>query len=122
LPLGDNGKFEWRAVSVRERQNVLDEIKKKQQLNEIIGVVVTYKDSLIGGELLILPSKSQISFSISINRKKLENRITDFQWYEDRILPWLRTFKSDIDSVYLCQSDSGGNIEFEKKILGTALN
>ena len=123
LPLGDDYNFDWTDATFEDKEKVFDELQKKQNFKETIGVVLTYKvdGTLVGGNLLFLFEENQISFSLNINLKKLVNGITDFDWYKDRVFPPLKTIQSQIESIYFCQSNSSGDIEFEKILKGNNL-
>ena len=59
-------------------------------MKEIIGAGLTWKETSIGGTMLIHPNLD-ISFSLTTNRKRVSNNITDVIWYLERILPYLET-------------------------------
>ena len=97
LPIGDDNDFSWKREMVQE--NVLmDILRRKELLRESLGVVMTWNDSGIGGEFLF-HIDGTVSFSLSINRKKLGgNRITDVNWYLERILPALLENSISVES------------------------
>jgi hypothetical protein len=117
LPLGDKDNFHWKFVPLKMKDKVLEELERKQNAGEVIGVMVKYKNTKAGANLLYLPSENQISFSLT-ESTELENGINDFTFYEEKLLPWIRGEKIQYNSIYLAQTDSGGQLEFEKKILG----
>lgn len=88
---GDEG--DWVTTSLEEQDQVMEIIKQKSKLNEINGIVVMWKDTLIGGLLLYYPGTStkEICFQANRNRKTLNsnpsfNHIGDFSWYLERLL------------------------------------
>lgn len=88
LPYGDGDNFEWTKLKI-PTESIFDLVRKKQEKNEVVGVVVTWKNTGIGGSLLIYPDGA-ISFLAGINRKLLNNSIvTDVSWYLEKILPAL---------------------------------
>ncbi len=117
LPLGDKDNFDWKFVPLEMKNTVLDELRKKQDASEVIGVMVKYKSTKFGANLLYLPKENQISFSLT-ESTELENGINDFKFYEKKLLQWIRGEKIKFDSIHFTQTDSGGQVEFEKKILG----
>ena len=88
LPLYDNGNFDWifDNISLEELFLVLN---KKSSLKELIGVVLTWEDSNIGGEFL-LDFEGKITVSLSINRCLLSSGITDVNWYLEKIIPFIQ--------------------------------
>lgn len=98
LPIGDNDNFDWQDNEISEKE-FFSIAKQKDQNNEIIGVALIWKDSKIGGTLLIYP-EHKFSINLTINLKKLNNnikcRITDVNWYLEKILPF---FENDTTTV-----------------------
>ena len=89
LPLGDQDDFDWQENALNQ-SDFFNIIEQKVRKNEIIGVGITWKDSVIGGTLLINPA-FDISFSLTINRKRLFSNVTDVNWYLEKLLPCLET-------------------------------
>lgn len=68
-------------------------LQEKEKRNELIGLVLTWQDSDMGGDLLLWPKNEMISkkihtsttLSLSMNRKLLiddgQLKITDVNWY-----------------------------------------
>jgi hypothetical protein len=117
LPLGDKDDFDWQFVPLETKNSVLNELRKKQSANEIIGISVHYRDTDAGASLLYWPKENQISFSLT-SATKLETGINDFKFYEEKLMPWIQGENIKFVSIIFSQTDSGGQIEFEKKILG----
>jgi hypothetical protein len=117
LPLGDKDDFNWKYVPLELKAKVLEELRKKQLANEIIGITISYKNTEAGANLLFLPEENQISLSLA-DETKLPNGINDFELYEQKLLPWIFGEKIKFDSIKLMQTDSGGQIKYEKQILG----
>lgn len=114
LPFNDNDNFNWTAVTQNNKHLFLEELKKKQNSNEPIGVVLTYENTQIGGNALFLFKENQLSLSLNINTKFLDTGIADFIWYREKLESFIKHFKEEIDSIHICQSDSGGRIEFSE--------
>ncbi|WNF04738.1 hypothetical protein [Brevibacillus borstelensis] len=89
LPLGDIDDFEWKS-EVLGKEHLLNVVKEKERMNEIIGVVMTWENTGVGGEFLLWNDGS-ISLKLNVNRKTTgENlRFTDINWYLDKLLPAL---------------------------------
>ena len=88
LPLGDNDEFSWRAESISS-ESLLVILNEKEQRGELVGVVLTWKDSGIGGNFLVY-NNGTLSISLSINRKLIEDiksGITDLNWYLVKLIP-----------------------------------
>jgi hypothetical protein len=89
LPLGDVDAFNWQT----QQQMTFEELKKiitsKQQTNEVVGIVMTWKDTLIGCTFL-LRKNSILSIGLGVDRqiKELNKnyQITDFNWYLEKLL------------------------------------
>lgn len=88
LPIGDVD-FIWQSEDL-----LFDEISSiintKEENNETIGIVLTWKDTQIGGNLLMF-SENEFSFCITINRRYIEFdgtiRLIDVNWYIEKIIP-----------------------------------
>ncbi|NLW48571.1 MAG: hypothetical protein GXY86_14740 [Firmicutes bacterium] len=100
LPIGDNDDFNWQSKNI-DKDYLIKILAKKEQKKELIGVVITWKDTEIGGQLLIW-DKGDISISLTLNRKLIDtdksDRITDVNWYLKRILPIFPVNNLDIES------------------------
>ncbi len=98
LPIGDDDEFDWQRVEL-STSDLLSILRKKEHLGEVIGVVLTWKKTNIGGEFLFRPDKS-ISFIISKNRKVLDKtKFTDVAWYMSRIFPAIEGVNAVIESA-----------------------
>ncbi|MCE7980719.1 MAG: hypothetical protein DYG89_05960 [Caldilinea sp. CFX5] len=102
LPLGDNGRFDWLSLPYDDDgvKHVLSVLQTKEQANEMLGVILQWKDSESGG-IALLRSDQSISFTISINRRTLPNlgEITDIQWYLTNLLTPLLEHNIVIESI-----------------------
>jgi hypothetical protein len=93
LPIGDKDNFDWQAERTMSFEALTKILNAKEQACEIVGVILTWKDTNIGGTFLFQPKKSLETFSmhISIERQKIllsdGYEITDFQWYLSKLLP-----------------------------------
>ncbi len=93
LPIGDKDNFAWQAEKNMSFDTLAKILNAKEKADEIIGVILTWKDTNIGGTFLFQPKGSLDTFSmhISIERQKAliaeEYDITDFQWYLSKLLP-----------------------------------
>jgi len=86
LPLGDRDDFAWKCLPGDRLAQAEQEIAAKCQLDELVGVVMTWQETSCGGEFLLYPH-GDITFSLSIDRRVLQGtRVTDVSWYLERLL------------------------------------
>ncbi len=86
LPIGDQDDFDWQESQI-SKSDFLEVVKRKEQAGEIVGVVINWGNTNVGGDLLI-HQDYKLTFSITVNRKSLEDSdLTDFNWYLGKILP-----------------------------------
>lgn len=88
LPTGDADNFDWRSEAIHSAQ-FFDIISKKESLGELIGITMIWEGTEIGGDFLF-HEDGLISISLSINRKRTPNKITDINWYIDKTVNLLR--------------------------------
>lgn len=96
IPVGDEDEWDWKWEELTDEQ-MLFILKTKQDLNEIIGVGITWSDSNVGGELLL--TQNSLIFSLSNNRLIGDSSVTDFNWYLDKIVNVLKLNKIKISSI-----------------------
>jgi hypothetical protein len=88
LPIGDDGDYNWVSESM-DLDGLINVIRVKESKNESIGIALTWRDTNIGGNLLIW-DKESLSFNLSINRKvtnqDLNLGITDINWYLEKLI------------------------------------
>jgi len=99
LPLGDVDSYEWKRENIKF-PDLLEIIKEKMQGNETIGVVLTWKDTGIGGEFLFWNDGS-VSINLSIRRKLIDSisNITDVNWYLTKLITALNVQETKIVSI-----------------------
>lgn len=90
LPIGDKDDFNWQREDIVP-EDLMMILKEKEKCGEPIGVAMTWKNTDIGGEFLLM-NNGEILISLSINRKLLNTGIvnvknTDVNWYLTRLLP-----------------------------------
>lgn len=89
LPIGDVDDFDWQheCIPLEELFKILAE---KDNQKELIGVVMTWRDTNIGGTFLVRENGT-IIMSPDINRRILNvesyNKITDINWYMTKLVP-----------------------------------
>lgn len=98
MPNGDDEMLDWTIKKI-ELSALMEIFKKKEQNGELIGVMMNWQNTEIGGELLLRTEKyvtenninTPMSFCLSSDRKILADygdfKITDVNWYLERLLP-----------------------------------
>ena len=102
LPLRDGGLFNWLRES-KSKSELYDILLQKEESDEEIGIVLTWKDTAIGGSFLFYPN-GQVLVSFNINRITTEEGITDFNWYTEKIIKALRGKAYTIESFKLIET------------------
>ena len=109
LPMNDDEMFSWES-SKEDFLSILEILKKKEEVGELIGISLYWQNTDIGGTALLWNSeeikKSNIqtpfSFSFSSERRLLVNnddmKITDVNWYLKRLLPIFNKEETLIES------------------------
>lgn len=101
LPLHDNDQFGWSRIPFHAEnvQHALNILTEKQMCGELLGIVLMWQDSQVGGEVL-LATNGVLTFIASINREKLlrEEELTDVNWYLQRLIVPLMRSKIGIEA------------------------
>jgi len=85
LPVGDDDEFDWLTANINHDE-VLEVLKKKEMLGELIGISMTWKESGIGGDFL-LRSDGAISVILTKNIKRvIETGFADVNWYINKVI------------------------------------
>lgn len=84
LPLGDDGDYSWRQAPAGDLAHVMNEVREKEERAETVGIVLTFEDTMIGGEWLFFPG-DEVVFTPSLNRRVSGNH-SDVGWYLERVL------------------------------------
>jgi hypothetical protein len=108
LPQGDKDDFNWTDAQGKSREEVFAIIQDKARNGELVGIVMTWKDSQVGGEFLFFPEKLHFSLMLSKNRKVLPscNGFSDYSWYLSALLPSFITAECSIESI-ICEDFAG---------------
>ncbi|MEK3825859.1 hypothetical protein [Paenibacillus sp. FSL K6-1558] len=89
LPIGDNDNYDWQRTSI-SKEKLLGILSEKEKSGELIGVVMTWEDTNIGGTFLIR-NNGTFLMSPDINRRFIDiegyNKVTDLNWYMTKLLP-----------------------------------
>ncbi|MCG7412966.1 hypothetical protein, partial [Moraxella nonliquefaciens] len=102
LPIGDTGEFNWQSSSAITDNEIIEICQKKFINQEVIGLVLTWLDTNIGGEILFYPD-GNISMILNLNRIKNQSTdLTDFDWYLSKIIPCLNKHYIEVYSV-ICE-------------------
>ncbi|GGH61383.1 hypothetical protein GCM10008014_36760 [Paenibacillus silvae] len=98
LPVGDDEDYNWQRMNITITE-LLEVIHKKEERGEVIGVVMTWMDTNIGGTFLIRETGAFL-MSPDINRKVLKlgngSSSTDINWYITKLIP---VFGSSFQSI-----------------------
>lgn len=90
LAAGDKDNSEWIFTDKINIHNLEAIIKEKENEKEVVGIVLTWDNTDIGGAVLFWPN-NKISLGLDSNRQIIsfqnDYTITDFQWYLQKILP-----------------------------------
>nr|WP_174506364.1 hypothetical protein [Acinetobacter sp. Marseille-Q1620] len=97
IPIGDNDEWDWRWEHLKNNE-LLDILKIKQNLREVIGVGITWKDSERGGEL-ILNNDNSLILNLTNNRLVSKSTVTDFDWYLEKIVNVFNSNAIFIESI-----------------------
>lgn len=89
LPLNDDDMFDW-TTSETTLSDFIKLVDEKEYLKEIVGVELYWKDTDIGGHLLMF-NNCDFSFELNINTKYIGEKvkIPDLNWYAERLIPYL---------------------------------
>ncbi|WP_308722636.1 hypothetical protein [Paenibacillus polysaccharolyticus] len=89
LLIGDNDNYDWQRTSI-SKEKLLGILSEKEKSGELIGVVMTWEDTNIGGTFLIR-NNGTFLMSPDINRRFIDiegyNKVTDLNWYMTKLLP-----------------------------------
>ena len=108
LPIGcSDDDFDWTAEKI-STEELMKKLQEKEDCNELIGVFLTWKDTLIGGSLTFLKDQfNTISLGIDSERQILleikELKFIDVNWYLTRLLPALNVEDYVVRSVEFSQ-------------------
>lgn len=90
LPIGDNYDFDWIMQSQILSTELMQILTEKEKQKELIGVVLTWQNTNIGGSFLFYNSNI-ISAILNVDRKILHGlndfKMTDANWYVSRLIP-----------------------------------
>ena len=95
LPFGDKDDFDWQTDENIDIAQLKKIFELKEHADEIVGIMMYWKNSEIGGSFLFWPPSTYETFSLNFNAFRpminLQNNyeIIDFQWYLKRLLPCL---------------------------------
>jgi hypothetical protein len=111
LPLYDNDQFNWKEAEPSDWEKILIELEQKSQSGEVIGIIILSKSLETGGHFYLHPREKTLSISWHINRKQINGSLlTDFDWYESRLIKPMLKSNLKIGSIQSEDMDSGGVI------------
>ena len=63
ISLGDKDEFNWQHAMLASWPAIAEILKRKNESHELIGLVMTWKDTAIGGEFLVFPDGKRLSIN-----------------------------------------------------------
>ncbi|ONG42088.1 hypothetical protein BKE30_00860 [Alkanindiges hydrocarboniclasticus] len=85
LPVHDADNYNWQSDTL-DQDTLFQIFQKKYGLKENIGIVMTWKDTQVGGEF-IFSINDGVQISPSINRQLIaDSSITNISWYLERTI------------------------------------
>ena len=101
LPLNDNNRFDWQKEPLHTWQEVVKIIEKKTNVNEIIGLVLTWQETQIGGDFLFFPDYKSLSINLNVNRQRLSSDliVTDHNFYLQKLVPLLQSAGLTLEAI-----------------------
>lgn len=101
LPLGETEGFDWVIQEKISSDLLMNILIEKEKCHEIIGVVMTWQDTNVGGSF-IFRERDQLSILLNVNRKTICDeyyaQLTDANWYLSRLIPILE--KNNIEIYF----------------------
>ncbi|MFI1253962.1 hypothetical protein ACH4U6_09185 [Streptomyces netropsis] len=87
----EDGDLEWESAAPDSSNQVITILDSPQNQGHVVGISIYHQETETGGLLLFFADRTQVSFSPSINRRKLAvaEEMTDLPWYLERMLPGL---------------------------------
>lgn len=98
LPIGDAGLYNWQYKPLKDWEKVKKIISQKNQLGELVGLILTWKKTQIGGGFHFHSQEQSLSINWSVNRKKLNEGYTDHSWYIAKVLKPICSIGLNIES------------------------
>lgn len=90
LPLGETEGFDWIIQEKISSDLLMNILIEKEKRHEIIGVVMTWQDTNIGGSF-IFREEHKLSILLNVNKKIIPNgkitKLTDVNWYFSHLIP-----------------------------------
>ncbi|GBG56948.1 hypothetical protein SPFL3102_02313 [Sporomusaceae bacterium FL31] len=97
LPIGDEDKFDWQSENISVDM-LLMILREKVQRDELLGIVMTWKGTGVGGNIL-LKKTDELTFCLTINRRTISgSNVTDVNWYLVKLLPAFSQSDSTVES------------------------
>ncbi|MGX8908090.1 hypothetical protein ACR820_23180 [Streptomyces netropsis] len=86
-----DGDLEWVSTAPDSSNQIITDLDSPKNQGRVVGISIYNQEAETGGLLLFLADRTQVSFSPSINRRRLPvaEEMTDLPWYLDRMLPGL---------------------------------
>ncbi len=98
LPINDDDMFDWQRTKISDNE-ILEILKKKEELGELLGVFLSWQDTNIGGDFLIYQD-CFVSIILNCGRQTNKDNSTNFDWYLPKLIPIFEAENIVIKSVY----------------------
>ena len=89
LSKDDLDKNGWRDLALSQWSDIEKEIRQSEKEGNNPGIILLYKDSLSGIELM-KESPRKLSICVSTGRRSLYENVTDYSWYLGKIAPLVK--------------------------------
>lgn len=94
LPLGDDGMYNWEIVDHDEWKHAIEEMRRKVQKREDIGVILQHdsSDDIVGVQFVFVQEYRRMFANINGSTRVMlpgSGGVTDFSWYLSKIAPSL---------------------------------
>ncbi|WP_147974283.1 hypothetical protein [Streptomyces sp. col6] len=91
--LVDPDFFDWQSTELENVESVYESLSATQESRLPCAIVLTWKDTQIGGSFIFMPSKEEVTLSPVINpvRRADCEMLLDFEWYLSRLVAVLES-------------------------------
>jgi hypothetical protein len=80
--------FDWKIEKASRLGDIINDADRAEPSLTTFGITSYLGNSVHGGELLFHPGRKEISFLVTVNKRKLpDSRFCDFGWYLNQLIP-----------------------------------